>query len=65
MGDLGELQNNDNVAVAVDPIEPNRAMLDTVSSKYSVTLSLIALTLIFIAILVVLLFTGRLSFSQA
>jgi len=59
-GTLSELKMGDSVGLAVRPDAPDRAMLDTVSGRYGITLSFAALTAIFVGALAFLAFTGRL-----
>lgn len=52
LGRLGHLQRGDRVPLAVDPLSPQRAALDTFSTRYGVTLCFVVLGAIFSVVVV-------------
>jgi hypothetical protein len=63
LGALRGLQRGDRVPLAANPDPPHRAILDTLSGRYGITLCFVALAAIFFVAIVTAMATGRVSLS--
>jgi len=61
LGTLRELKTGDRVSLALRPSTPSQAILDTLSGRYPLTLSLVTLGSVFLAALAFMAMTGRLA----
>jgi len=64
LGSLRGLKMGDSMGLAVHPDAPDRAVLDTLSGRYGITLSFAVLSAVFAVAMAILAFTGRLPSSD-
>jgi hypothetical protein len=60
LGTLKNLSAGEHVALAIQPASPERAMLDTISNRYLLTLCFAILTIIFGTVVAIMVVKGRL-----
>lgn len=65
LGALRNLQRGDTVPVAASSRPPHRAILDTLSGRYGITLCFLALAAIFAVAVATLVIRGRVSLSRS
>lgn len=64
IGGLRGLKRGDSVALAVDPDNPDNALLNTFNSLYAITLCFVTLSAVFFVVVIVLAIRGLLSSSK-
>ena len=64
LGALRGLKTGDSVGLAVRPDAPDRAVLDTLSGRYGITLSFAVLSAVFAVAMTIMAFAGRLTSSD-